>query len=153
MLFIFDKDGTICRPNDGGKFINKTEQQILMSGVALKCAALKAQGHHLAVASNQGGVAFGFMSPAEAEAIVAHAAQLIGAEEWQVSFCHPGGTVGQYAKESQYRKPNPKMLLDLMATFSISKANTVMIGDRPEDQEAAKAAGVDFQWADEFFNA
>ena len=79
MLYIFDKDGTICQPNDGSKFINKIEQQELIPGVSEKCSSLISQGHHLAIASNQGGGAFGIMSANEAEAIVCDAARLIKA--------------------------------------------------------------------------
>jgi phosphoglycolate phosphatase len=40
-------------------------------------------------------------------------------------------------------KPNPAMLLELMAEFSVAKAKTLMVGDTSHDLEMAKAAGVD----------
>ena len=40
-------------------------------------------------------------------------------------------------------KPNPAMLLELMAEFSVPRERTLMIGDTSHDLEMAKAAGVD----------
>lgn len=51
------------------------------------------------------------------------------------------------------RKPAPGMIVDAMAAHGVSSKNDVlMVGDRPEDQGAAQAAGVGFIWADNFFN-
>lgn len=82
MLYIFDKDGTVCRSKSGQKFINSWEDQELIPGRGEKIAELKAQGRKIALASNQGGVAFGFMSYDEAEEIMAHAADLWVTVEW-----------------------------------------------------------------------
>ena len=75
MLYIFDKDNTLCRSKSGQKFINSVADQELIPGVAEKCAELRAQGHTLAVASNQGGVAWGYMDYHTAHAIVKNAAE------------------------------------------------------------------------------
>lgn len=39
-----------------------------------------------------------------------------------------------------------------MRELGFSPAQTIFVGDRPEDAEAAKAAGVRFEWADIFFS-
>lgn len=49
------------------------------------------------------------------------------------------------------RKPDPGMLLAAMDDVKVLPVNTLMVGDRPEDEEAAKNANCDFMWADEFF--
>lgn len=149
MLYIFDKDGTICQSKFGAKFINSADDQELIPGVAAHCAELRAKGHTLAVASNQGGVAFGIMSEAEAAEIVAHAAQLIHADAWNVCPHHPDGN-NKFAIECNCRKPGPQMLLDLMEKLGYTPETTVFVGDRPEDEGAAKAAGVAFVWAKDF---
>ncbi len=50
-----------------------------------------------------------------------------------------------------WRKPEPGMLLQAMSDADVSPDETLMVGDRPEDEAAAQAAGVDFVWAHEFF--
>ena len=46
----------------------------------------------------------------------------------------------------QYRKPKPGMLLEAAYLY---KADTLLyVGDRPEDEQAAVNAGIDFVWAD-----
>ena len=148
-LYIFDKDGTICRSKSGKKFINSVEDQELIPGVLDKINQLKADGHKIAIASNQGGVAFGFMAYTEARNIIEHASDLIKADYCIFCPCHPSGNVPPYNRESENRKPNPGMILYCVAYFDIQDA--VFIGDRPEDEEAARRAGVDFMWAKEFF--
>lgn len=152
MLFIFDKDWTIVRPNDGGKFINSIEQQILMNGVKEKCKQLKASGHKLAIASNQGGVAFGYMDYKKAMEIVDHAARLIDADDYRFCPHHEDGTVPGFNQKCDCRKPKPGMILELSNTFNYSLSNVVFIGDMETDRLAAENAGVKFIWADDFFN-
>jgi len=156
-LFIFDKDGTICESRTGKKFINSVADQRLILDVAEKCAELREQGHLLAVASNQGGVAWGFMDHETARRIVMHAADLISAVDWEFCPHHPDATVEEitsetyrYCRRCQCRKPEPGMIFDLIMRWS-SLNLTTFIGDRPEDQQAAEAAGVKFVWAWEFF--
>lgn len=49
------------------------------------------------------------------------------------------------------RKPAPGMLLGAMRSYGVSPEQTTMVGDSPEDREAATAAGVRFIHRDEFF--
>ena len=152
MLFIFDKDGTICHSASGQKFINSKDDQELIPGVLEKVEVLRKDGHTLAVASNQGGVAWGIMSEVEADLIVAHAATLIGAEDWRMCPYHPKGSKPEYARESTCRKPSPGMILELMESLAFLPDQTIFIGDRDEDEGAAQAAGVEFIWEKEFFS-
>jgi FMN phosphatase YigB (HAD superfamily) len=43
------------------------------------------------------------------------------------------------------------MLIDLMQQFGVTPAETLYVGDREEDRDAAKRAGIRFMWAHEFF--
>jgi D-glycero-D-manno-heptose 1,7-bisphosphate phosphatase len=45
-----------------------------------------------------------------------------------------------------WRKPAPGMLLQALEDLGAVPGEVLMIGDRPEDQAAALAAGVPFQW-------
>ena len=49
------------------------------------------------------------------------------------------------------RKPKPLMLVRLMHRFGARRDETLFVGDMERDEEAARRAGVRFQWAHEFF--
>jgi len=53
--------------------------------------------------------------------------------------------------DPSWRKPMPGMLIEAMREAGISREDTLYVGDRPEDKEAAEAALVDFQWSWNFF--
>lgn len=156
MLIIFDKDGTLCKgvAGKGGNTHapNHLDDQEYFDDVLPKCQEMIELGHTLAVASNQGGVAFGIFSADEAELLVSSAAEYIGAKAYRVCFFHPKGKIVPYNSEHRNRKPNPGMIEELMAQFSVQPINTMMVGDWKTDQEAAQAAGVEFVWAKDFFD-
>lgn len=154
-LIVFDKDGCLCTSVEGknGKTHapNKLEDQNYFEDVAAKCQELRDAGHTLALASNQGGVAFGIFSADEAELLVSSAAEYIGAAAYRVCFYHPKGHVAPWNSEHRNRKPAPGMLVELMQSLGFSPQQTVMVGDWASDKEAAEAAGCAFVWAHEFF--
>lgn len=151
-LIIFDKDGTLTTKRGGGDppIPNHVDEQIALPGVVEKCDELRAQGHTLAIASNQGGVAFGYLSYTEACRLVAHAADLIKADLWELCQHHPKAT-GRLGHECPRRKPAPGMLLSIMRATGFDAADTIMVGDMESDKQAAEAAGVRFVWAKDFF--
>lgn len=147
MLYILDKNGTTCQSKSGQKFVNSAVDQILIAGVAKKCERLRNKGHDLAICSNQGGVAFGFMTYREAFLIVNHAAGLIQARF--AIFCphHPNGT-NKYGVECTCRKPKLEMLFETMEVLDYQPEDTIFVGDMLTDEQAAEAAGIEFMWAD-----
>lgn len=50
-----------------------------------------------------------------------------------------------------WRKPAPGMIIQAMTDADVEPHQTLMIGDSPTDQAAARAAGCYFQWAQKFF--
>jgi len=58
--------------------------------------------------------------------------------------------VGQWA--AGWRKPAPLMLLAAMSQAGCLPEDSLIVGDSADDEGAAKAAGVRFEWAHEFFN-
>lgn len=154
-LYIFDKDGTLCESvvgkNGKSHAPNRLEEQTYYADVDARCAALRASGHVLAVASNQGGVAFGIFPAHEAEQLVSAAAEHIQAQAYRVCFHHPKGRVSPYNTEHPNRKPLPGMIIELMEELGFTPEQTTMIGDWETDREAAEAAGCAFAYANEFF--
>lgn len=155
-LFIFDKDGCLVRSviderTGESHAPNRLEDQQYFDDVKSFCDQLLAEGHVLAVASNQGGVAFGIFTADVATELVKAAADYIGAKAYQVSFYHPKGSVAPWNQENFSRKPRPGMLLGLMEALNFAPEDTTMIGDCETDKQAAMAAGCHFRWAHEFF--
>ena len=150
MLYIFDKDDTLIHSLPG-RPANTPEEQVVMEGVKEKIQELKADGHDLAIASNQGGVAFGHMTSAELVAVMRDASEKTGIESWSVCPHHPEGTIERMAYNCRRRKPSPGMLIDIMDWFKASASDTLFVGDSDTDRQAAQNAGVAFEWADEFF--
>jgi D-glycero-D-manno-heptose 1,7-bisphosphate phosphatase len=148
-LIIFDKDGTLVTSTTSGP-PNKVSEQVPIPGVAYYCERMRAEGQVLAVASNQGGVAFGYTSLEEATAMVRAAADLIGAAAYRLCPYHPEGIVFNDPAPA-CRKPEAGMLLELMGTLRFKPSETLMVGDDEADRGAAENAGVTFMFADDFW--
>lgn len=151
MLFIFDKDGTLCYSNNGHIFISDADDQRVYDKRDDICRLLKYSGHKIAIASNQGGIAFGHTTKEEVEKMMQHVSDEVGADFSIYCPFHPNGTVEPYDIESKMRKPGPLMLNICMDVLGFKKEETFFIGDRKEDELAAKNAGVTFFDADIFF--
>ena len=151
-LIIFDKDGTICGSTNPKGPPNKLEEQTMLPGVVDICKKLVDSGIHLAIASNQGGVSLGYMTHSRASDIVVAAARAIGAPLALFATYHPDAEL-EDKRDLFDRKPNPGMLITAMVRFQSYPYQTLYVGDRPEDEQAAKNAGVDFMWAWEFFES
>lgn len=154
-LLIFGVDKTLVIPKSDNRFRHGADDWQWLPGRRERLTLLHSEGLQIGFASNQGGVAFGFLDPdAIANELYRMAAE-IGVTDHnmvRMDFYHPDGTIPRYKGDSWRRKPKPGMLLDLMAYTGTSFKKTLMIGDMPEDEEAAKKAMTHFMWANEFFN-
>ena len=136
---------------------NNLGEQQPISGVVEGLAKIKSVGIPIALATNRGGVAFGYTTLEEAEALAQEAADLCAIPEAKIYVCpyhakaHGQGANMRYAREDDCRKPNPGMLTQALADFGISSEQAFYVGDMETDRQAAENAGMGFFWADEFF--
>ena len=67
-----------------------------------------------------------------------------GAPLADVRFCphHPDAAVPEYRCRCNCRKPAPGMILEAAETLGIDLTQSVMVGDKQGDMQAAKAAGI-----------
>jgi len=138
-----DCDGTLIE--DTG-YINSPDQVKLLEGVTEALVELRAMGYKLIVVSNQSGVARGIVTEQVLGEIHNRLRQQLaekGAHLDQIYYCpyHPEGVVRKYRKESDWRKPNPGMLLAAADELSIDLSQSWCIGDSNRDIEAGLRAG------------
>lgn len=153
-LVIFDVDGTLTKTKSGATFRKSANDWELIDGRIAKLRDLRDQAFSFAIASNQGGVAYGYMAEADIlrELQVAARALRIPAQAVFVCYTHPKATIDRYrVADDPRRKPNAGMIIEAMQAYHVSASETLFVGDRPEDEEAAKNARCAFQWAHEFF--
>ena len=99
------------------------------------------------VVTNQAGIAKGLYTEADMHVLHAHMQTELahmGAHIDAFAFYphHPEGVVPQLRQTCLCRKPAPGMLLRLCREWPVDVARSIMLGDRPSDREAARAAGV-----------
>ena len=154
-LYIFDKDGTLVSGLNN-RPANTPDEQKPLPNVVEMIAELRAAGHTLSIASNQGGVAWGFITYQEAQELVKDAARKVGSvDHWR---CCPyderakeKNPTSIFASKSYRRKPAPGMIYEIMRSTHSKPDDTIMIGDQESDRQAADRAGITFIHAADFF--
>ncbi len=156
MLYLFDLDGTLISGymDNPDKDYNRWE---VLPGRREKLGRLLGQGHKVAIVTNQGGVAFGFVDEQTAWKKIYAAALACGLppdmiRTYACIYHEKGKPPWNDPIRSLHRKPSGRMLLEAMRDYPEAAAlGVLMVGDREEDMQAAREAGVPFQWAHVFF--
>jgi D-glycero-D-manno-heptose 1,7-bisphosphate phosphatase len=176
MLYLFDLDGTLI-----SSYMDNPDRNFHtwhpLPGREHTIARLRHLGHDVALVSNQAGVAFGLTTEQDVIKKFGRVAMVFGfASIW----IHDGGEPmhagwdapaldcfvcynDARSKNMQYqdarrRKPSGSMIREAMAVVGLSDDDTddrgkvIYVGDRAEDEAAARDAGVRFVWAEEFFD-
>ena len=142
-LFL-DRDGVL---NVDRGYVSQTDDFEWIEG-AIDCVKnFKDRGWFVFVVTNQSGIARGLYTEAEMEALHDHMAGDLeqhgtAIDRFYHAPWHEEGEVARYRRASIDRKPGPGMLLKAMAEFPVNREQSFLIGDKPTDMEAAKAAGV-----------
>jgi D-glycero-D-manno-heptose 1,7-bisphosphate phosphatase len=138
-----DRDGTVM--DDPGYLADPAGVKLL-PGVDLAIKSLRQAGYKIVVVTNQSGVARGLLSEETLEKIHAELRRKLaekGAMLDAIYYCpfHPEGSVPQYTKDSDLRKPSPGMLYKAAEELDLDVRASWMIGDAGRDMAAGRAAG------------
>jgi heptosyltransferase II len=136
VTIFLDRDGTL-NPDPG--YIKSPDQFELFQGVPEALASLKRAGARLIVVTNQSGVARGFFSRHDLDAVHMKLKQLLevaGAPLDAIYFCphHPDDGC-------ECRKPNRGMIDQAMREQEVDLDRSYLIGDHVRDIELAKRVG------------
>jgi D-glycero-D-manno-heptose 1,7-bisphosphate phosphatase len=139
-----DRDGVL---NQDRGHVSRPEDFEWMPGVMHALRALQRAGWALVVTTNQSGIARGLYGPAEYENLTAwmhselalHGVTLDG-----VYHCPhlPDAPLAAWRRHCDCRKPAPGMLRRAARDLDLDLCACVMVGDKPSDMLAGRAAGV-----------
>jgi len=138
-----DRDDTLIE--DPG-YINHPDQVKLLEGVTETLAELKKMGYKLIVVSNQSGIARGIFTEEMLAQVHERLEQILshhGVTLDKIYYCpyHPEGAIPKYRRESDWRKPQPGMLIAAAEELDIDLTESWLIGDSARDIDAGKSAG------------
>ncbi len=155
-VLYLDLDGTVRQGKDDalGRFVNGPEDVVVFPEAVEMMRRWKAGGGRIIAVSNQGGVALGIVSYAKVAAAMLETHVQAECLFDKISFCvhHPKAEHPEMAR-CWCRKPSPGLIIE--SALEVARQNGefyppymgLMVGDRPEDEECARLAGLDFQWA------
>lgn len=139
-----DRDGVVNR--DVG-YLHRWEDFEFLPGVLDAMRRLHDAGYALVIVTNQSGIARGYYTEADYQALTAQlrgALVAAGCPAAGIYHCphHPDGTVAAYAIDCDCRKPQPGMLLQAVRELDLSPPDSLLVGDKLSDLQAAHGAGV-----------
>lgn len=159
-LFL-DLDKTVrYNSEDPDGFINDAETIALYEDVEDKIWEYKNDGFLVIGITNQGGVAFDHKSIEQAKQEVVATIKLFERNPFDhiyISPYHEDGHIKPYNRRSLLRKPHIGMLAIAENDFAtaygiyIDLDNSILVGDRKEDEECARNANITFVHSDTFF--
>lgn len=141
-LFV-DRDGTVIVEKE---FIADPDDVELEQGAARALRTAIAHGYRIVIVSNQSGVARGLFTLESVDRVNARMIELLQADRVNVDgvyYCpyHREGTVSEYAKDSDFRKPSPGMPERAAVDLDIDLRSSVVIGDRESDLDLGRTIG------------
>jgi D-glycero-D-manno-heptose 1,7-bisphosphate phosphatase len=139
-----DRDGVI---NKDKAYVFRWEDFEFVPGAIEGMRRMQQAGYALVVVSNQSGLARGYYTEDQYQTLTYRLRQELVAQGVTldgVYHCphHPEGTVAHLSMDCNCRKPAPGMILQAVQELKLSLADSLLVGDKPGDIQAARATGV-----------
>ena len=156
-VLYLDLDGTVRQGKDDavGRFVNGPEDVVVFPEAVEMMRCWKAGGGRIIGVSNQGGIALGIVSAQKVAAAMLETYRQADGLFDKICYCqhHPAAKHPEFAR-CWCRKPSPGLIIEGALDLAQIHEGEIyppymglMVGDRPEDEQCAKLAGLDFQWA------
>jgi D-glycero-D-manno-heptose 1,7-bisphosphate phosphatase len=138
-----DRDGTL---NVNTGYVADPDGVVIVPHAAQGIRLLADAGYAIVVVSNQSGIARGYFTEAQADAVDARVRELLAADGARIDATYrcphwPSDERPAGVPECDCRKPKPGMLRAAAADLNIDLARSWMVGDRLLDMQAGRAAG------------
>jgi D-glycero-D-manno-heptose 1,7-bisphosphate phosphatase len=137
-LFL-DRDGVI---NKEKNYLYKIEDFEFVDGVFETCRYFQEKGYLLIIVTNQAGIARGKYTEQDYQILT----------DWMLAEFEKQGIMirkvyhcphhPEFTGECECRKPKPGMLIEAKKEFDIDMSNSIMVGDKNSDIEAAINSGI-----------
>ena len=143
-VVFLDRDGTI---NQDSGYLSDPKELELIPGAEKAIARLKRAGYAVVVVTNQSGIARGYYTVKELDAVnreMSRRLALAGAKVEAYYYCpHHAehAAMDRYALDCECRKPNPGMLIRAARELGLDLGRSFMVGDHHSDLVAGKRAG------------
>ena len=139
----FDRDATIIEDMEFS--VDPADLRLFPEAVE-GMRKLQQAGYFLVIVTNQSGIARGYYDEAALQSVNQRLVEMLkeqGVSIEAVYYCphYRDGAVEKYAVACSCRKPEPGMLLRAAEECNIDLAPSWMVGDRPADIGAGRAAG------------
>ncbi|KXV33777.1 HAD family hydrolase [Gluconobacter thailandicus] len=139
-----DRDGVL---NYDHGYIGTQDRFEWITGTFSALRRIARSGRHIFIVTNQSGVARGYYSEEDVKNLMGWAIATIRSEgatvdDWRSCPFHPTAPLEQYRQNSEWRKPAPGMIQDLLIKWDVRPADCFLIGDQKTDLQAAEAAGM-----------
>lgn len=137
-LIILDRDGVINEDSDA--YVKSLDEWIAIPGSAQAIARLCKAGYQVAVATNQSGLARGYFSVDDLNAMHKKMIKLVEAEGGKfahIAYCPHGPD-----DNCDCRKPLPGLIHQIESALNISAKGCYIVGDSLRDLQAGQAAGM-----------
>ena len=139
-----DRDGVI---NADRGYLYRPEDFEVLPGVLPALRLLAEQDYALVMVTNQSGIARGLYAESDYERLCDHLRELFATEGIEfdaIYHCphHPDAPVARYRIACDCRKPSPGLLRRAAEDLDLDLPGSLMVGDKPSDVAAGRAAGV-----------
>lgn len=155
-VLYLDIDGTVWHGYDElGRFVNTPDDVVVFPEAVTLMRRWKKGGGRIVGVSNQGGIALGYQSYDDCAKAMFRTHELAERLFDRIAFCrhHPDAAHPEMAR-CWCRKPSPGLLIESALALAAKHPGEIyppymalMVGDRTEDEECARIADIDFQWA------